>query len=91
MSEIKIVHEPNEELLHELNVFEWPIWSKEVSEFPWSYDLEEMCYLLSGEVTVTPKGGEPVFIQKGDLVTFPRGMDCTWKITSSVRKHYTFR
>jgi hypothetical protein len=91
MPEIKIVHEPNEDLLQELNVFEWPIWSKEVSEFPWSYDLEEMCYLLSGEVTVTPKDGEPVFIQKGDLVTFPKGMDCTWKITSPVRKHYTFR
>ncbi|NET86216.1 MAG: cupin domain-containing protein, partial [Moorea sp. SIO1F2] len=26
----------------------------------------------------------------GDLVTFPAGMSCTWKILSNVRKHYQF-
>jgi uncharacterized protein len=26
----------------------------------------------------------------GDLVTFPKGMSCVWKIASAVRKHYRF-
>ena len=27
---------------------------------------------------------------KGDLVTFPVGMSCTWKVLKPVRKHYRF-
>ena len=46
---------------------------KEVSEFPWHYDEMETCYLLEGDVTVTPDGGQPVRFGKGDLVTFPVG------------------
>lgn len=67
-----------------------PIWEKEVSTFPWTYDMNETCLLLEGEVTVTPDGGEPVQFGAGDLVTFPQGMDCTWDITKAVRKHYRF-
>ena len=39
---------------------------------------------------VTPEGGEPVKVGKGDLVTFPTGMSCTWKIRKDVKKHYRF-
>jgi uncharacterized cupin superfamily protein len=90
MSEVKIEREPSEEKLNELGVGDWPIWTKEVSEFPWSYDATEVCYVLEGRVVVTPDGGEPVEIQPGDLVTFPKGMSCTWKITAPIRKHYDF-
>jgi len=90
MSEIKVEQEPSEERLEELGVFGWPIWTKEVSEFPWKYDAQETCYILEGEVVVTPEGGEPHHIKKGDLVTFPKGMSCTWKISRDIRKHYTF-
>ncbi|MGD8774029.1 MAG: cupin domain-containing protein [Syntrophobacterales bacterium] len=90
MSEIKVEHTPSEDLLENLGVSSWPIWTKEVSEFPWQYDAEETCYLLEGDVIVTPEGGDPVEIKKGDLVTFPKGMSCTWKIRKDVRKHYKF-
>jgi uncharacterized cupin superfamily protein len=90
MNKIQVEHHPNEEKLKKLNVFNWPIWTKEISEFPWSYDTSETCYFLEGEVIVTPEGGEPVEIGKGDLVTFPAGMSCTWNIKKDVRKHYQF-
>jgi hypothetical protein len=90
MSEIKVERTPSEDLLENLGVSSWPIWTKEVSEFPWQYDAEETCYLLEGDVIVTPEGGDPVEIKKGDLVTFPKGMSCTWKIRKDVRKHYKF-
>ncbi|MGD8371765.1 MAG: cupin domain-containing protein, partial [Syntrophobacterales bacterium] len=85
-----VEHTPSEDLLENLGVSSWPIWTKEVSEFPWQYDAEETCYLLEGDVIVTPEGGDPVEIKKGDLVTFPKGMSCTWKIRKDVRKHYKF-
>ncbi len=90
MAEIKVERNPSRERLEELGVFDWPIWEKEESEFPWSYDVSETCYFLEGEVEVTPEGGEPVHVGKGDLVTFPQGMRCVWKITKAVKKHYSF-
>lgn len=87
---IQIEHQPSQERLNQLGVSQWPIWTKEASEFPWTYDEQEICYLLEGEVIVTPDGGEAVQFGKGDLVTFPVGMSCTWNILQDVRKHYQF-
>ena len=90
MGAIKVERNPDSKRLETLGVKTWPIWTKEESEFPWSYSDTETCYLLEGEVEVTPEGGEPVRFGQGDLVTFPKGMSCTWKITRAVKKHYTF-
>ncbi len=87
---ITIISNPPQEKLDTMGVSGWPIWEKEVSEFPWHYDQTETCYLLEGHVVVTPEEGEAVEFGVGDLVTFPQGMSCTWKITKSLRKHYTF-
>ena len=81
---------PDEERLKKLGVSDWPIWTKEESEFPWTYDDQETCYFLEGDVVVTPDGGKPIEMGKGDLVTFPAGMSCTWKIRNGVKKHYKF-
>lgn len=89
-TKIKIERQPSQERLNQLGVSKWSIWTKEVSEFPWTYDDEETCYFLEGDVIVTPVGGEPVQMGKGDLVTFPAGMSCTWKVNRDVRKHYRF-
>ena len=90
MSSIKVEKNPDSARLDALGAKKWPIWTKEVSEFPWIYDGEEICLFLEGEVTVTPDGGEPVTMGQGDLVTFPAGMKCTWKVIRAVRKHYRF-
>jgi uncharacterized protein len=88
--EIKVEHQPSQEYLKNLGVFKWAIWEKEVSKFPWTYDTQEVCYFLAGDVIVTPDGGQPVQMGKGDLVTFPAGISCTWEVISDVKKHYNF-
>jgi len=88
--EIKIESSPDKSRLKSLNVFDWPIWTKEISEFPWGYDTQETCYFLEGEVIVTPENQSPVKLNKNDLVIFPSGMKCTWKILKDVKKHYKF-
>ena len=84
------VEKPTEEILLKLDVESWPIWEKEVSEFQWEYDETETCYILEGDVTVTPEKGMPVRFGKGDLVVFSAGLKCRWKINKAVRKHYRF-
>lgn len=90
MSKITVEHNPSQERLAQLGVSSWSTWSKEVSTFPWTYSEQEVAYVLEGEVTVTPKGGDPVSFGKGDLVTFPSGLACTWEVKKPLRKHYRF-
>jgi uncharacterized cupin superfamily protein len=89
-TQIVIESNPSDADLKALGVFAWPIWTKATSTFPWTYDEAETCYLLAGDVIVTPDGGTPVQIRTGDLVTFPAGMSCMWEIRQAVKKHYRF-
>ncbi|OGI45765.1 MAG: cupin [Candidatus Muproteobacteria bacterium RBG_16_65_34] len=90
MHEIRVEHNPSPAKLEVIGVYDWPIWTKEVSRFPWTYEAKEICYFLEGEVIVTPEGGKPVTLRTGDFVTFPAGLSCTWDIREPVRKHYDF-
>lgn len=81
----------SQERLDKMRVLDWPIWEKEISRFPWSYDSTEECFLLEGEVNVRTKDGKTVSFGKGDFVTFPKGLSCTWDIKKPVRKHYNFK
>ena len=76
------------EVLESMGVFEWPIWSCEISEFTWSYSVQETCYLLEGQVEVTTNL-ETVTFGAGDFVVFPSGLSCTWKVLQAVKKHYS--
>jgi uncharacterized cupin superfamily protein len=90
MSRITVETNPSDQRLSQLGVKSWPIWTKEVSEFPWEYDEQEICFFLAGDVVVTADDGEQAHFGKGDLVTFPVGLTCTWKVIVPVRKHYKF-
>jgi uncharacterized cupin superfamily protein len=83
------VTKPSEHALAELGVRQWDIWTCDVSRFNWHYDEKETCYLLEGKVTVQA-GDEEVAFGAGDLVVFPKGLDCVWDVSSPVKKHYKF-
>jgi uncharacterized protein len=88
MTQIIIETNPDAARLSSLGVDHWPLWEKEISEFPWEYFEDEISYILEGRAIVTPEGGDPVVISKGDLVTFPSELICIWKITEPMRKRY---
>ena len=88
MSKITI-DKPTQEKLKELGVDNWTPWECEPSTFDWEYTSDETAYVLDGKVVVkTPKGD--VEIAKGDLVTFPKGLKCTWEVKEKIRKVFTF-
>ena len=83
------IERPSAQRLAQLRVTDWPIWTKEPSTFDWHYDEREACFFLEGDVTVTTTEGT-LTVKKGDLVTFPKGLSCTWHVKQAVRKHYRF-
>ncbi len=90
MSKTITVQQPSKTDLGTQGILDWSLWSHPEAKFPWSYEDEESCYLLEGKVTVTPKGGKPVTIVKGDLVTLPKGLKCDWEIHEPLKTHYKF-
>ena len=76
--------------IDELNIMSWPIWTKEKSIFDWHYDETEECLLIEGKVKVTANNEEVIF-GKGDFVSFPKGLSCTWEVIEPVKKHYNFK
>jgi len=85
------VQKLSQEDLKKKDVFNWPIWEKEASKFPWTYDSIEECYFLEGDVTVETEDGKSVNFGKGDFVTFSSGLSCIWNIKKAVKKHYNFK
>ena len=82
---------PTEEELKRLDVESWGTWNKEVSEFDWSYDDTETCYILDGDIEVTDsKTGDKIQFTKGDLVQFEKGLNCVWNVKKPVRKYFSF-
>jgi len=88
MSQIQVT-QSDEDQIEQMGIRSWPIWTCEPSTFDWHYDQKETCLILEGRVTVTA-GDEQVSFGPGDLVVFPQGLDCVWKVAEPVRKHYRF-
>lgn len=88
MSEVTVVRQPSREWLENKGVFNWPTWEKEACSFPWFYDSDESCYLVSGEALLTAGGDDEVQVSAGDFITFPKGTACFWEVLKPVRKHY---
>ncbi|MEW6516027.1 MAG: cupin domain-containing protein [candidate division FCPU426 bacterium] len=86
-----IVKRLSEEEIAKMGIRQWPIWEKEPSRFEWTYDSQEECLFLEGEVIVHAPDGRQVKIHAGDYVIFPTGLSCTWQVLKQVRKHYRFQ
>lgn len=83
-----IVRKANETEKNEMS--SKPVWTCGVSEFDWFYDSEETCLITEGEVTVSHNGTN-VSCGAGDLVVFPKGLSCVWKVSKPIKKHYIFK
>ena len=68
----------------------WPIWECAPSKFPWKYNEKETCLILKGEATINTENNDIYKIKSGDLVTFPKGLSCTWEVHKEIKKHYRF-
>ena len=84
-----IVSTPSAVEVSKMDFSKWGTWECGVSIFPWSYEAQETCYILEGNVVVETKD-QKVEFKKGDLVVFPKGLTCKWNVLKAVRKYYKF-
>jgi hypothetical protein len=82
-----IVRKPSNEEISKAK--DWPIWTCEPSTFDWHHDETETCYIIKGEAIVKSKNQEVSF-GHGDLVIFPKDLDCTWTVNKTIKKNYSF-
>lgn len=52
-----------------------------------AYPVDEFCYILSGQVTITDDTGTETF-SAGECFVIPKGLKCTWEMLETVRKFY---
>jgi len=89
MGKIEITH-PSASELKQLGIGIWSPWQCAPSDFDWQYTDRETAYVLKGKVVVTAADGETVELGPGDLVVFPKGLKCRWRVVETVEKVYKF-
>jgi uncharacterized protein len=67
------------------------VWECTPGAFKWNYSQDETALILSGEAFITTEDGAERQLRPGDLVFFPAGSSCTWRITACVRKSAVLR
>ena len=89
MSEIK-VEKATPERLKQLGVESWSEWECGVETFDGESSSDETAYVKAGRVQVTTEHGQEVEFGAGDIVRFPSGLKCTWKVIEPIRKVFVF-
>jgi uncharacterized protein len=62
------------------------VWECTAGPSYWKLEENEFVQILSGRMTVTPDGGEPLEISAGDAAFFAEGWAGTWDIHETIRK-----
>lgn len=87
MDRIQITR-PSQEELARLGIDSWPSWECEPSDFDWQYPDRETAYVFKGRAAVIAEDGQQAELGPGDLVVFPKGLKCRWKVTEQIEKVY---
>jgi uncharacterized protein len=64
------------------------IWQCTPGPSRWKLETNELVHVLSGTMTVTADGRDPIQVGPGDVLMFPRGWEGTWDIHATLRKVY---
>ena len=62
------------------------VWECTPGSFRWEYTWDETVYILKGDVTITPEGGDPIRFKSGDVGHFANGLKTRWEVAETVRK-----
>lgn len=82
------ISRPSQEEIENLRLTSWKYWDCLPTSFEWEYDEQETAFLLEGSAEIILENGETFMISEGDLVYFPQGLKCKWKVLTSLKKRF---
>ena len=81
---MQIIVEPkSEDEARELGVFDWEPSSHPGGRVDQNYSETLNCYVVSGQARIQTEDGS-IEVESGDLLTIPKGLDCTWHVRSGI-------
>jgi uncharacterized protein len=83
------IHKPEEDEINQKGIRNWPVWEKGISRFKHTYEEDEHCLFIEGEVIIESEE-DKVKLHPGDYVIFRNGLNCIWDIRKPVKKYYHF-
>ena len=66
-------------------------WECTSGRFNWDYDIDETAFIISGEAFITTGANGERRLGPGDMVFFPAGSTCTWRVPARVTKFAVMR
>lgn len=67
-------------------VWEAQPYTEEISDCPG----EETCYVVSGELVITPNGGDDIFVKAGDSYVIPKGFSGRYSVKKTLVKVFYY-
>ncbi|WP_027486168.1 cupin domain-containing protein [Allorhizobium undicola] len=67
------------------------VWQSTPGAWRVSYDEWEYFHLLEGYSILTPEGGEPIHLRKGDRLVLRPGFTGIWEVIETTTKDYVIR
>ena len=66
---------------------DYTFWECEPSKFDYVYPNDETCVVTEGYAEITADGQITV-LEPGVLAFFPKGTNCVWNISKTVKKYF---
>ncbi|PIA64841.1 hypothetical protein AQUCO_00100365v1 [Aquilegia coerulea] len=78
--------------LDELGVSRWSMWKTGKSQLSWDWQVDQLVYIVEGEVRVVPEGSERYMqFVAGDLVRYPKWFEADLYFNAPYQELYSFR
>ncbi len=90
MEQVTVERNPSFAKLEQMAVYDWGIKKQKIAEYNWRYDQRTTYYLLEGEATIEVENQGLLSVVAGDLVSFPAGTVCHWRVTQDIEKHVKY-
>ncbi|KAJ3681627.1 hypothetical protein LUZ60_014200 [Juncus effusus] len=92
---VRVERSVSKERLEELGVDNWSTWKSGKCRVPWNWHVDQLVYIVSGEVRVLPDGAKSgerhMRFVAGDLVRYPKWMEADMYFDGPYEERYSFR
>ncbi|KAI3840127.1 hypothetical protein MKX03_003583 [Papaver bracteatum] len=89
---IKVEHNVSKDRLEKLAVSRWSMWKTGKCRLSWDWQVDQLVYVVEGEVRVVPEGSEEYMsFVAGDLIRYPKWFEADLWFNAPYQELYSFR